>query len=131
MDRPSIPKELPNDRISDAKFARLKYGCGLIVPAVLSLWGLFCIVTRLSYIPWRDSGSQSIRITTIHGEAAIAFGIAFIGMAVAFFGEYYAQYHNRMGFYYQRYLGAGVITFLFGSFWCAWALMVGYVAHQL
>ncbi len=51
-------------------------------------------------------------------------GSAYLGLALTLFGGCYAQYHDRMGFYYQRFSIPGLLMFIFGIIWCAWIYLV-------
>ena len=101
--------------LNDTDFWWLRYVLGIAVPIGLWAWGLYSIVTQNSYIYWRRVG-----FVPVHGEQAILIGVASIGVALAFFAYCYAQYHEKMGFYYQWLFVPGALLAIGGYWWCNW-----------
>jgi len=50
-------------------------------------------------------------------------GVASLGAALYCFSQGYAQYHEKMGWYYQRPLAAGALIAGAGVLWCGWLFL--------
>jgi len=109
--------------LGDADFWWLRYFCGLALPLVLVLWGIYSMISLHSYAIWLNagiSGRSLIGFVPVEGKQAILMGVAYLGIALALFANCYAQYHDKMGFYYQWILAPGTILAGGGICWCSW-----------
>jgi hypothetical protein len=116
---------MPNNQVplGDTDFWWLRYFCGLALPVVLAIYGDYSILSLHSYAVWINagiSGKPLIALIPVEGKQAILMGVAYLGIALALFANCYAQYHEKMGFYYQWILAPGVIVAGVGLFWCSW-----------
>jgi hypothetical protein len=102
----------------DTDFWWLRYFCGIALPLFFSIAGTFSIVSRHSYAVWAPS--RSLRLVPVDGEAAVLWGIAYVGVALALFANCYMQYHDKMGFYYEWPLALGVLAAGGGIMWYVW-----------
>ncbi|HEV3271849.1 MAG TPA: hypothetical protein VGZ93_06685 [Candidatus Methylacidiphilales bacterium] len=116
---------MPNRQLplNDTDFWWLRYVLGIAVPVVLTMWGIYSIVTRHSYAIW--ALRYSLRFVPVEGKQAILMGVAYLGIAIILFANCYAQYHDKMGFYYQWILAPGVIMAGGGIFWCGSIFLFG------
>jgi hypothetical protein len=108
---------------TDTNFWWLRYFCGLALPLVLIIWGIYSMISLHSYAIWALRGY--LRFVPVEGEQAVLMGVAYLGMALMLFANCYAQYHEKMGFYYQWLLAPGAILAGGGIMWCAWIFLVG------
>lgn len=104
--------------MSDTDFWWMRYFVGIFLPIVFASVGSISLFTRHSAAIWSSRGS-GIQIIPVSGEQAILMGFAYIGIAMLLFAEYYAQYHERMGFYYQWIELPGAILSGGGILWCS------------
>jgi hypothetical protein len=107
--------------LNDTDFWWLRYVLGVAVPAALTAWGVYSIVTLHSYAIGRMG--RGIQFIPVKGEQAILMGVAYIGVAVMLFSNCYAQYHESMGFYYQWLLASGALMTTVGVLWCSWLFL--------
>jgi hypothetical protein len=107
--------------LNDTDFWWLRYGLGVAVPAALAAWGVYSIVTLHSYAIARMG--RGIQFIPVKGEQAALMGVAYLGMALIFFANCYAQYHEKMGFYYQWLLVPGWLLTAGGIVWCSWLFL--------
>ena len=108
---------------TDANFWWLRFFCGLVLPIVFVACGLYSLISQHSYAVWFNAGVSGrgwITFVPVEGNQAVLMGVAYIGIAVALFANFYAQYHEKMGFYYQWLLAPGVILAGVGMSWCSW-----------
>jgi len=113
---------------TDTDFWWLRYFCGLALPLVLLVWGSYSIIYLHSYAIWINagiSGKSLIAFVPVEGKQAILVGIAYMGIALALFANCYAQYHEKMGFYYEWILAPGVLLAGFGFLGCTWIFVFG------
>jgi hypothetical protein len=109
---------------SDTDFWWMRYGLGVIAPLVSTAWGLCSIVTQHSYVLLRR-GPSVLAFMPVHGLQAILVGIAFLGLALALFSNFYGQYHEKMAYYYQWPMACGLVLMIGGSLWSSWIFIAG------
>jgi hypothetical protein len=105
--------------LSETDFWWLRYGLGIAVPLPFIGCGIYSIVTQHSYTYLRNVG-----FVPVEGKQAILMGIACIGIALSLFANCYAQYHEKMAYYYQWILGPGAILAGGGFLWCSWIFLI-------
>jgi len=113
---------------TDINFWWLRYFCGLALPVVLAVWGIYSIISLHSYAIWLNagiSGRSFIAFVPVEGKQAVLVGVAYLGIALALFANCYAQYHEKMGFYYQWLLAPGLLLAGFGFLWSTWIFVFG------
>jgi hypothetical protein len=112
---------MPNRQLPlcDTDFWWLRYVCGIALPIGLAVLGLYSFISRHSFAPF-DGVHRGIHFVSVYGRQAIAMGLAYLGLALILFGNCYAQYHETMGFYYQRITAPGALMFVVGMVWCVW-----------
>jgi hypothetical protein len=110
--------------LNDTDFWWLRYGLGIALPIVFFISGICSLVSLHSYAVWRGMGGRGIQLIPVQGEQAILMGAAYLGIAMMLFANCYAQYHEKMGFYYERILGPGAILAGGGILWCSWIFLV-------
>jgi hypothetical protein len=104
--------------MNDTDFWWLRYVLGIAIPIALTVYGAYSIVTLHSYTYGRRVG-----FIPVEGEQAMLMGIFYSSIALALFANCYAQYHEKMGNYYQWMLGTGALL-AGGSFlWCWWIFL--------
>ena len=109
---------MPNHKVPiyDLSFWWLRYSLGIAVPLALLAWGMYSIVTLHSYFISRYRPF----LVPLEGEQAVLIGVAYIGIALMLFANYYVQYHKTMGFYYQWLLTPGALLTIGGILGCCW-----------
>jgi hypothetical protein len=107
--------------MNDTDFWWLRYGLGLALPVALAAWGAYSILTHHSYAIW--AMRYRFWFVRVEGEQAVLMGVAYIGMALMLFAHCYAQYHEKMGFYYQWLLAPGALLAGGGVMWCSWIFL--------
>jgi len=110
--------------LNDTDFWRLRYVCGVALPVAFALCGLYSMISLHSYTIWAGRG-YGVHLVAVSGEPALLMGAAYIGIALVLFGNCYAQYHDKMGYYYQWIVGPGAILAGGGVIWCSWLLLLG------
>jgi|GEM_PF-3558912 len=108
--------------LNDTDFWWLRYFLGIAVPIGLFIWGLYSLVTMHSYTVWW-LGRGRLNFVPVGGQQAVLMGIAYLGVAVALFAKCYAQYHERMGYFYQWILAPGMLLAGGGVVWCSWIFL--------
>jgi hypothetical protein len=106
----------------DADFWWLRYFCGIALPAFFGIAGACSLIFRHSYAVWAPR--YSIKFVPVEGEQAILWGIAYLGVALALFANFYMQYHDKMGFYYEWPLALGMIAAGGGIMWYVWLALI-------
>ena len=127
----TVAFDMPNSQlpVSGPDFWWLRYGLGVAVPIALAIWGAYSIATLHSYAIWCDRYVRGLDFVKVNGEQAVLMGIAYWGVALAFFASCYAQYHYKMGFYYQWLVAPGVILAIGGVLWCSLIFLLYPVRH--
>lgn len=110
--------------IGDTDFWWLRYGLGIAAPILLFLSGIYSVISLHSYAIWAGRG-YGIHLVAVSGKQAILMGVSYMGIALALFANCYAQYHDKMGFYYQWILAPGAILAGGGIMWCSWIFLLG------
>jgi hypothetical protein len=105
--------------IGDNDFWWLRYILGLAVPIGFAGYGVYSLVTQHSYTYARRLG-----FVPVSGEQALLMGATYIGIALVLFGNCYAQYHEKMGFYYQWIVAPGALLVIGGFLWCSWLFLL-------
>ena len=108
--------------MSDTDFWWLRYFMGIAVPIALSVYGIYSILTRHSYAVW--GWRSHVQFVPVEGEQAVLMGAAYLGIALALFANCYAQYHEKMGYYYQWLLAAGMLAAGVSVCWCSWIFLI-------
>ena len=111
---------------TDADFWWLRYFCGLALPFVLAVWGIYSMISLHSHAIWSNSamsGGFQVSFVPVQGKQAVVMGAAYIGMALALFANCYAQYHEKMAYYYEWILAPGAILAGGGVLWCSWIFL--------
>jgi hypothetical protein len=111
---------------TDTNFWWLRYFCGWALPLLLVFWGIHSIISLHSYAIWFNVGvygKSLIAFVPVEGKQAVLVGVAYMGIALALFANCYAQYHEKMGFYYQWILATGALLAGVGFFWCSWIFL--------
>jgi hypothetical protein len=112
--------------LDDPGYWWLRYVLGIAAPIALLGLGLYSIMARHSYaITATRHRRVIIWFVPVQGEQAILMGVAYIGIAVVLFAYCYAQYHEKLGFYYEWILAPGGILACGGILWCSWISLVG------
>ena len=107
--------------MNNTDFWWIRYGLGILAPLVLAAIGLLSLYTRHSDAIW--SQGRRITLVPVSGEQAILMGFAYIGMALMLFGNYFAQYHERMAYFYEWFTAVGAILAGGGIVWCSWIFL--------
>ena len=111
-------------RLSETNFRLMRYGLGLAVPIGFSGYGIYSLVTQHSYAIWAMRG-YGIRLVPVFSEQAMLMGAAYFGLALVLFGNCYAQYHEKMGYYYQWIVGPAALLAGGGVLWSSWIFLLG------
>jgi hypothetical protein len=106
--------------LNDTDFWWLRYGLGIALPIPITLFAVYSVVMRHSYVYWRSRG-----LVPVEGTQAIVAGVAYLGIALMFFANCYLQYHEKMAYSYHWYLGAGALMATVGTLWCSWIFIAG------
>ena len=112
---------------TDTNFWWVRYFCGLMLPLITIVYSIYSLIFRHSYSIWFNigisSGSRGIWFVPVRGEQAVLMGVAYLGVAFMLFANCYAQYHEKMGYYYQWILAPGALMAGVGFFWCSWIFL--------
>ncbi len=115
-------RQLP---LSDTDFWWLRYGLGIMLPIALAAWSLYSLVSGHSYAIWSDRHHfLFLYFMPVTGEQAVIMGLAYLGMAVMLFANCYAQYHEKMGYYYQWIMAPGALLAGGGIIWCSLIVLI-------
>jgi hypothetical protein len=109
--------------IADADFWWVRYAGGLVAPLLLALWGGYSVLSQHSYAIW--ALRARIRFVPVTGEQAVLMGVAYLGVGIALFANCYAQYHQKMAYYYQWILAPGALMAGGGILWCSSIFLFG------
>ena len=108
--------------MGNTDFWWLRYVLGIAAPVLLTGCGIYSILARHSYAIW---GLRShMQLVPVEGEQAVLMGAAYLGIALALFANCYAQYHEKMGYYYQWLLAAGMLAAGVSVCWCSWIFLI-------
>jgi hypothetical protein len=105
--------------LCNTDFWWLRYFCGLALPVGFTVLGIYSLISRHSYAPI-DGIHRGIYFTSVYGWQAIAMGVTYLGLALTLFGNCYAQYHEKMAYYYEWFAGPGALTLSAGFIWFLW-----------
>jgi hypothetical protein len=106
--------------LNDTDFWYLRYGLGIVLPLVIAAYGIYSLVSGHSFTIWGLTGRRSLHLIPVQGEQAYLMGMTYLGIALMLFASCYAQYHEKMGFYYQWILAPGALAAGLGEAWCSW-----------
>jgi len=104
--------------LRDTEFWWLRYGLGIIAPLALAAGSLCSLFSGHSYAIWSDR-HRGIYLVPVGGEQAVLMGASYLGFAIILFANCFAQYHDKMGFYYQWILAPGALLAGGGAIWCS------------
>jgi hypothetical protein len=109
---------MPNSQLplNNTDFWWLRYFCGLVLALGFGLLAIYSLTSLHSYSPI-DGIHRGIYFTSVYGWQAVAVGVTYLGVAFMLFGNCYAQYHEKMGYYYQWIAGTGALTFAASFIW--------------
>ena len=89
-------------------------------------WGIYSIITLHSYaISGTGFRYRWPHLVPVEGKQAVLMGGAYTGFALVLFANCYAQYHEKMGYYYQWLLASGALLAAGGIVWCSWIFLFG------
>ncbi len=108
--------------LCDTDYWWLRYVLGIAVPIVLVSCSVYSLATMHSYAIWALRYTL-FRFVPVEGEQAILMGIAYLGMAMMLFANCYAQYHEKMGYFYQWIFVPGILLAGGGILWCSWIFL--------
>ena len=108
----------------DLSFWWLRHGLGIATPIALVRGGIYSLLSLHSYAIWCDRYVRGLYFVKVDGEQAVLMGVAYLGMALTFFASCYAQYHSKMGFYYQWLVAPGIILAIGGVLWCSFIFLL-------
>jgi hypothetical protein len=104
--------------LNDTDFWWLRYFCGIALPACFATFGIYSLISHHSISPI-DGIHRGIYFTSVYGWQAVAMGVTYLGCALTLFGNCYAQYHEKMAYYYEWFAGTGALT-VTAAIWFLW-----------
>jgi hypothetical protein len=110
--------------LNDTDFWWLRYVCGIALPIIFAAFGIYSLLTQHSLAPF-DGMHRGFNFVIVHGRLALASGLTYLGLGIVLFGNCFAQYHDKMGFYYERFVGPGALMLIIGVGWCSWIYLAG------
>ena len=91
------------------------------MPLLVAAFGVYSLVTDHSLAV--AARRFVIFLVPVSGEQARLMGVVYLGVALMLFANFYAQYHDKTGFYYQWFLVPGALAAIMGTIWCSWIFL--------
>ena len=109
---------------TDTDFWWLRYFCGLALSLAVAILAGYSLISLHSYAPF-DGRHRGIHFVSVEGTLAQAMGIMYLGIALMLFGSCYAQYQEKMAYYYQWIVLPGALMMISGIIWFFWIHLAG------
>ena len=112
--------------LNDTDFWWVRYVLGIALPIGLLAYGIHSLISGHSFavaLAVRGGYNHQMFIPVLGNEAR-CMGAGYLGMALALFGQCFAQYQETLGNFYEWIVAAGLVVAAIGVMSCSWLLFV-------